>query len=142
MPVLSRVRLHGSARRQQHGTVRRPADARLYNAGRRSPGFSGTQRAGAALGAILLLFAVSGGGLDFHYAGLTADFDPLPARNRLCSTGKGNLKNQHEDRTHSRQATEQSGAACGRYETGVRHLLQESLAAFAADTRANFSAVI
>ncbi|WP_175392941.1 hypothetical protein [Leisingera sp. JC1] len=105
-------------------------------------GFSSAQGAGTALGAILVVFAVPGGDLNLDHTELAANLDPLTAGSSLRCAGKGGLKNQHEDGTHPRQPPEQSGAANGGYEDGARHMLQESLAAFAADTRENFSAVI
>ncbi|MCB4458112.1 hypothetical protein [Leisingera sp. McT4-56] len=112
------------------------------NVCRPGPGLSRAEGAGAAFGAILPLFAVFASDLDFYYAKLAADLYPLTAARRLPRTGKGHLQCQHENRAQPRQPPEQAGAASRGYEKGARHLLQDSLAAFAADTRGNFSAVI
>lgn len=142
MPVLRRVRRHCSARRQQNYAACHPAGTECMKEYRPGPGFSSAEGTSAALRAILVVFAVSGSDLNLNHTELAADLDPLTADSSLSCAGKGGLKNQHEDGAHTRQPPEQSGAANGGYEDGTRHLLQESLAAFAADTRGNFSAVI
>ncbi|UWQ29409.1 hypothetical protein [Leisingera sp. M523] len=142
MPVLRRVRLHRDSRRQQHAAVGSPADARAQDACRPRPVFSSAQRTGAAFGTILRFAAVHGSDLNFHHAEFAADLNPITARRSLPSARKGKLQNKHEDGAQPRQPPEKPGAADERYEKGARHLLQDSLAAFAADTRGNFRAVI
>ncbi|NVK15156.1 MAG: hypothetical protein HWE35_13390 [Rhodobacteraceae bacterium] len=142
MPVLRRVWLQRRANRQKHGEICRLADAGVQEGDRTGPGFSRTQRAGTAFRAVLPLSTASIRDLDFHYAKLTADLDPFTAGSSLPRTGKGHLQHQHEYRAQPRQPPEQAGAASRGYENDARHMLQDSLAAFAADTRGNFRAVI
>ncbi|NSY37730.1 hypothetical protein [Leisingera sp. ANG59] len=112
------------------------------NACRLGPSLSRAKGAGAAFGATLPLVAVFASDLDFYYPKLAADLYPLTTARRLPRTGKGHLQCQQENRAQPRQPPEKAGAASGRYEKGARHLLQDSLAAFAADTTGNISAVI
>ncbi|WP_156927493.1 hypothetical protein [Leisingera methylohalidivorans] len=142
MPELRRIPRRQSSRRQHHSAHCRPADAEAQDAYRSRPVFSRAQRASAAFWAILLFAAFFVSNLNLHHAEFAADLDPVAAACGLRRTGDSNLQRQHEDGAPPCQPPEEPGAASGEYERGARHLVQESLAAFAADTRGNFSAAI